>query len=167
MSEDTKKPKPKKVSRKPKPDGSPITVGMADPDGNMIEIPVADAQEMLDAGNKLRAADKAAKAAAKLGRVTSVDIQHALRASLLLETSGGGLQSTYSSLEVGIQIHVEGIPEDADFKQVVADYAADVMQMVAQRVNEDARALGFRAFTEGTDGEDAGDDAQPVSEAEL
>lgn len=110
---------------------------------------------------------KRAKKEKPVGRVTAVDIQHALRASLLLETEGGGLQSSYSSLEVGIQVHIEGIPEGADYKKVVDDYASDVMQMVAQRVNEDARALGFRAFTEGTEGEAPGADTQPVSDGEL
>jgi len=76
--------------------------------------------------------------------VSSMTIHHALRASLLLNTG----QSTYSSLEVGIQVHVEGIPPGADYKAIAAGFSNEVMQMVSKRVNEDANALGFQAFTD-------------------
>lgn len=104
----------------------------------------------------------------EIGHVSAVDIQHALRASLLLDTEDSRGQSTYSSLEVGIQIHVEGIPEGVDYKEVVAKYSEDVMEQVAQRVNLDARSLGFRAFTD-YDDSDAIDDleAEEVSDSEL
>lgn len=104
----------------------------------------------------------------KPGRVTAVDIQHALRASLLLDTADARGQSTYSSLEVGIQIHVEGIPEGVDYKDVIAAYDEEAVRLVADRVNLDARVLGFRAFTDYSD-EDAIDEvsSEEVGDGEL
>jgi hypothetical protein len=103
------------------------------------------------------------------GRVTAIDIQHALRASLLLDTADSRGQSTYSSLEVGIQIHVEGIPEGVDYKDVIAHYDEEVVKLVADRVNLDARSLGFRAFTDYKDEDpiETGTEALEVSDSEL
>jgi len=102
------------------------------------------------------------------GHVTAIDIQHALRASLLLDTADSRGQSTYSSLEVGIQIHIEGIPEGVDYKDVIAAYDAEAVKLVVERVNLDARVLGFRAFTDYNDDDaiEAGE-VEEVSDSEL
>jgi len=105
----------------------------------------------------------------KPGHVTAIDIQHALRASLLLDTADSRGQSTYSSLEVGVQIHIEGIPEGVDYRDVVAAYDEDVVKLVLERVNLDARAIGFRAFTDYKDEDeiDLGGETEEVSDTEL
>ena len=93
---------------------------------------------------------KAEKANLK-ARVESVDIGHALRASLQFEQSDGARTTSYSSLEVGINMHLK-IPEQYqqgdDFKQVVDAYADEVLKMVGDRIKRDSRSLGLVAIIE-------------------
>lgn len=85
------------------------------------------------------------------GKVEAVDIGHALRASLQFEQSDGARTTSYSSLEIGIQMHIK-IPEDyqegEEYKKVVDAYADETLKMVDDRMKQDARRIGLVSITE-------------------
>jgi len=84
-------------------------------------------------------------------QVESVDIGHALRASLQFEQSDGARTTSYSSLEVGINIHLK-IPashQNGDaFKEVIDAYSDETLKMVGDRIKRDSRSLGLVAIIE-------------------
>lgn len=86
-----------------------------------------------------------------MGKVKTVDVQHALRASLQFEQSDGSRTASYSSIEVLINMHIE-VPEEFQtgnkFKEIVDAYAAETLQMVDERIKKDARRLGLVSITE-------------------
>lgn len=94
---------------------------------------------------------KEEKTAGLPGRVTSVDVQHALRASLQFEQADGSRTASYSSIEVLVNMHIE-IPEEYQsgdgFKHVVDAYAKETLLMVDERIKKDARRLGLVSITE-------------------
>lgn len=91
------------------------------------------------------------------GRVTSVDVQHALRASLQFEQADGSRTASYSSIEVLINMHIEIPPSMQDgskFRGVIDAYAKETLLMVDERIKKDARRLGLVAITEQPKGDE-------------